>query len=191
VVIKPCGAERLTIAIAAAVDAEPEAPPVGLERGVSARGLASQAASSRMSEIEIYLIVDDLSQIGDLMISNGRSGRLPCRSWSCTRSCETVSVTVAIQVPTRNDARGKSVPDCAGASTSSATLCRMRCGTVLVALFCRPARRIGRPRFQMRRSGGRRRPATAALLGAASDVEVLLVSQSVLHAAEIFTTAYD
>jgi hypothetical protein len=41
---------------------------------VSARGLASQAASSRMSEIEIYLIVDDLSQIGDLMISNGRSG---------------------------------------------------------------------------------------------------------------------
>jgi len=27
-----------------------------------------------MSEIEIYLIVDYLSQIGDLMISNGRSG---------------------------------------------------------------------------------------------------------------------
>jgi hypothetical protein len=47
---------------------------VGVLNKTAQRFLASVTVSASPDVQEIYLIVDDLSQIGDLMISNGRSG---------------------------------------------------------------------------------------------------------------------
>jgi len=68
----------------------------------------------------------------------------------------------------------------------------MRCGTVLVALFlsaCAAHRSPTVPDASVGRPAEAPRPPRFSV--PPSDVEVLLVSQSVLHAAEIFTTAYD